>query len=429
MIEYCIQDTVVTAAVYKHQEKFAKENIQSIAFETKVASIISQQVENGFGFDLDKAASLEQQLLLEKAGIEDEMRSIFPDKIEERFSEKTGKRLKDKITVFNPSSRQQIADRLSEKYGWKPDSTEKGNYKVDRDALAKLEYPEAKTLVKYFDSTKLMSQVSDWILRARCARDKRIHGSLNTLGAVTGRMTSSNPNMQQVSGDKRARSLFVPRDGWVMVGADLSGLELRMLAHYLFKYDKGAYAKQILEGDIHTHNQNAMGLDTRAKAKSAIFCFLYGGGDTKFGSVIGTSASKAKKVKQDLLSNIPGLRQVLKDCEFSAHLSGMVRPLGWREIPVRSPHAALNTLLQSSGALVAKMWTCFCDQRLNRLFPNKWRWLANVHDELQLECHPSIAAELGKEVCQCSIKAGEFFGCNIPIHSEFRIGRNWAETH
>jgi len=429
MLDYCVQDTVVTAKIYQYQEKFKTDNEKAIAMEMKVADIISQQVENGFEFDLAIARETERQLLMDKVSIEDQMRIIFPDKVEERWSEKTGKRLKDKITVFNPGSRQQIAERLNEKYGWVAPETQKGNPQVDRSVLAKLEYEEAKVLVKYFDETKLLSQISDWILRAQCTRDGRIHGSLNTLGTVTGRMTSSNPNMQQVSSDKRARSLFVPSKGWVLVGADLSGLELRMLAHYLYPYDDGAYAKQILEGDIHVHNQNAMGLDSRNKAKSAIYCFLYGGGDAKFGSVVGISARKARDTKNQLLKNIPGLSRIIKDCEFATHAKGCVRPFNWRDIPVRSAHAALNTLLQSSGAHIAKIWTCFADVSFNKMFKNQWRWVANVHDEIQIECSPDIAHDLGREVCACATKAGEFIGCKIRIDAEYRIGRNWSETH
>lgn len=429
MLEYCTQDTIVTAKVYEYQKEFAKANEPSIKMEHKVATVISKQVENGFGFDLEKGKDLEKELLLLKVSVEDDMRNIFPNITEERWSDKTGKRLKDKITVFNPGSRQQIASRLKEKYGWHYPVTDKGNPKVDRAVLSKLEYPEAKLLVDYFDSNKLMSQVSDWITRSEASRDGRVHGSINTLGTVTGRMTSNNPNMQQVSSDPRARSLFIPRPGWVLVGSDLSGLELRMLAHYLHKYDNGAYADQILNGDIHIHNQNAMGLDTRNLAKSAIYCFLYGGGDAKFGSVIGTNATKARRIKKELLLNIPGLKRVLSDCLFDANAKGSVCPFDWREIPVRSDHAALNTLLQSSGAHIAKLWTCYAHEKLSKLFPGKWEWIANVHDELQIECSPDIAHELGKVVCSCSVSAGKFFGCNIPIAAEYRIGKNWSETH
>ena len=429
MLSYCVQDSVVTAKIYEYQKNFAKNFGDSLKMEHRVAEVISEQVENGFGFDMERAKDLEQSLMTQKAETEAYMSNVFPDKVIKRYSEKTGKRLKDKVIQFNPGSRKQIADRLNEKYGWHYPVTDKGNPKVDRSVLSKLDYPEAKMLVDYFDSTKLMSQVTDWIKRAETSRDGRVHGSINTLGTVTGRMTSNNPNMQQVSGDKRARSLFIPRKGWSLVGCDLKGLELRMLAHYLYPYDGGKYAEVVVDGDVHTHNQIAMEVDTRNKAKGGIYCFLYGGGDAKFGSVIGASAKKGREIKNNLLSNIPGLRKLIDICKFNSVQNGEVRPFDWRGIPVRSEHAALNTLLQSSGAHIAKVWTCYADKVLKDRFNGRFAWVANVHDELQIECEKEIAKEVGQEVCRCATLAGKFFNCRVKIEADYRVGNNWSETH
>ena len=429
MLEYCEIDSMVTAKIFKYQEDFIKKNNNPVLLEMKVGEIISMQTSNGFGFDLDAAYDLEMQLLIDKSRIEDEMHRIFPDKVIERYSEKTGKRLKDKIEVFNPGSRQQIASRLIEKYGWEPPLTEKGNYKVDESVLSELDYPEAKILMEYLYTIKLMSQVSDWVKRAEHSRDGRIHAFLNTLGTVTGRMSSNQPNIQQVSKDKRARALFVPRKNWKLVGADLKGLELRMLAHYLAKYDNGSYAEIVVNGDVHTTNQNAMSLDTRDKAKTAIYCFLYGGGDEKFGKTIGCSTYKAKKTKESLLNNIPGLREVVNDCKFAASKNGFVRPFDWRDIPVRSNHAALNTLLQSSGAHIAKAWTCFVHKKLTSLYPGKWAWVANVHDEIQIECAPDICDEIGNICLESAKLAGDMYKCRCLIEADYSVGNNWAETH
>jgi DNA polymerase I-like protein with 3'-5' exonuclease and polymerase domains len=398
--------------------------------EHVVADMIKRQVEAGFSFDLDKAEALEMELLIEKSQIEDEMRRIFPDKIIVRHSEKTGKRLKDKVEVFNPGSRQQIAERLTEKYGWEPSTTDKGNPKVDHEVLSNLDYPEAKTLCKYFDLIKLMSQVSDWVGRAKVSRDKRIHSYINTLGAVTGRMSSKEPNIQQVHSDPRARALFVPRTGWVLVGSDLKGLELRMLAHYLYPFDNGAYAKEVCEGDIHTHNQKAMELDSRNTAKTGIYCFLYGGGDEKFAKTIGSSVYKAKQTKNKLLSNIPGLKKLIENCRFDTLDKGYVKPFNWRPVYVRKEHAALNTLLQSSGAHIAKAWACVADQRLRmEIGQDKFNWVASVHDELQVECHPDVANKVGKILCESATTAGELLRSNCKIEAEFKVGNNWSETH
>jgi DNA polymerase I-like protein with 3'-5' exonuclease and polymerase domains len=429
---YCVQDSVVTAKLFNYltTQPYFTTYSRAIRMEHVVADMIKRQVENGFSFDIDKAENLEMELLIEKSQIEDEMRRIFPDKVIERYSEKTGKKLKDKIEVFNPGSRQQIAERLKEKYGWEPNETDKGNPKVDHDVLSQLEYPEAKTLCKYFDLIKLMGQVSDWVSRAKQSRDKRIHGYVNTLGTVTGRMSAKEPNMQQVHSDSRARALFRPRDGWVLVGCDLKGLELRMLAHYLHQYDGGTYSKVVVEGDIHTHNQTAMELDSRNTAKTAIYCFLYGGGDEKFGKTVGCTAYKAKQIKNKLLSNIPGLKKVIDNCRFDTLNAGSVKPFNWRPIPVRKEHAALNTLLQSSGAHIAKAWACVADHRLKlEIGSDKFGWVASVHDELQIECHPDYAHKIGNILCESATTAGDLMKCNCVIEAEYKIGSNWSETH
>ncbi len=432
MGEYCIQDSVATVKIWDHfaSQSYMIKYSRAVRMEHVVADMIKRQVEAGFSFDVDKAERLEMELLIEKSQIEDQMRRIFPDKIIVRHSEKTGKRLKDKIEVFNPGSRQQIAERLSEKYGWEPNTTDKGNPKVDHEVLSNLDYPEAKVLCNYFDLVKLMSQVSDWVSRSKSSRDGKIHAFINTLGAVTGRMSSREPNIQQVHSDPRARALFVPREGWSLVGSDLKGLELRMLAHYLFPYDNGAYAKEVCEGDIHTHNQKAMELDSRNTAKTAIYCFLYGGGDEKFGKTVGCSTHKAKQTKGKLLSNIPGLKKLIENCRFDTLDKGYVMPFNWRPVYVRKEHAALNTLLQSSGAHIAKGWACVADQRLRmEIGQDKFNWVASVHDELQVECHPDVANKVGKILCDSATTAGELLRCNCKIEAEFKVGTNWSETH
>jgi DNA polymerase I-like protein with 3'-5' exonuclease and polymerase domains len=432
MGKYCLQDSVVTAKIWDHfsQQNYMVQYSRAIRMEHVVADMIKRQVEAGFGFDIDKAEALEMELLIEKSQIEDTMRRIFPDKIIVRHSEKTGKRLKDKVEVFNPGSRQQIAERLQEKYGWEPSTTDKGNPKVDHEVLSNLEYPEAKTLCEYFDLIKLMSQVSDWVGRARKSRDGRIHGYINTLGAVTGRMSSKEPNIQQVHSDPRARALFVPKKNWVLVGSDLKGLELRMLAHYLHPFDNGSYAKEVCEGDIHTHNQKAMELESRNTAKTAIYCFLYGGGDEKFAKTIGSSTYKAKQTKNKLLSNIPGLKKLIENCRFDTLDKGFVKPFNWRPVFVRKEHAALNTLLQSSGAHIAKAWACVADQRLKmEIGQDKFNWVASVHDELQVECHPDVAHKVGNILCESATTAGELLRSNCKIEAEYKIGNNWSETH
>jgi DNA polymerase I-like protein with 3'-5' exonuclease and polymerase domains len=423
---YCKQDTRLGEAIYYAQKKFLSNNREVVGFEHRVSEVLMEQVCNGFNYDINAGEKLHQNLMLEKLGIEDEMRQIFPDRIIIRHSEKTGKRLKDKIEVFNPGSRQQIADRLTEKYGWEPPLTDKGNPKVDESVLSTLNYPEAKKLVEYFDTCKLMGMVEDWNTRAAHSRDNKVHGGINAQGAATGRCTHSQPNVAQVSGDHRARELWVPNDGDVLVGADLSGLELRMLAHFMAKYDNGEYAKVLLTGDIHTHNQNAAGLESRSLAKSFIYAYLYGAGDKKIALVCNCSVNAARDLRERFQQEIPALAKVQDAVKFeTAKRGGVILPDG-RKVPVRSEHAALNTLLQGSGAIVSKYWMVEANKAVKSMGAKQ---LAYIHDELQYSCPASIADEFGKAVTKAATTAGEILKMNIRIDAEYRVGKSWAETH
>ena len=431
MIDYCVQDVHVANQIYNTQQTWIKAHKYErvVKLEHMASDIIKRQQSNGFGFDLSKGDALRIELLSTKAQIEDEMRQIFPDKVHVRFSEKTGKRLKDKIEVFNPGSRKQIAERLYEKYGWVAPETDNGNPNVDANVLKDLEYPEAKHLVLYFDTIKLMGQVDDWITRASHSRDGKVHGFVNVQGAATGRCTHSQPNLAQVSGDHKARELWIPHEGDVLLGADLSGLELRMLAHYMHKYDNGAYADVILNGDIHTHNQEKAGLPTRSNAKTFIYGFLYGAGDAKVGKIIDGSAKQGKALKDKFLKELPALAKVKADVEFQVAKSSTVTLVDGRKAPVRSAHAALNTLLQGSGAVVSKYWMILADINLRKSFGNKVKQLAYVHDELQFSCPADIADAAGKIITDSAIEAGTRLGIKMPINAEFNVGNNWADTH
>ena len=423
---YCKQDTRLGEAIYNAQKKFLSDNREVVGFEHRVSEVLMEQVCNGFNYNINAGEKLHQNLMLEKLGIEDEMRQIFPDRIVIRHSEKTGKRLKDKIEVFNPGSRQQIAERLTEKYGWEPPLTDKGNAKVDESVLSTLNYPEAKKLVEYFDTIKLMGMVEDWNTRAANSRDNKVHGGINAQGAATGRCTHSQPNVAQVSGDHRARELWVPNDGDVLVGADLSGLELRMLAHFMAKYDNGEYAKVLLTGDIHTHNQNAAGLESRSLAKSFIYAYLYGAGDKKIALVCNCSVNAARDLRERFQQEIPALAKVQDAVKFeTAKRGGVILPDG-RKVPVRSEHAALNTLLQGSGAIVSKYWMVEANKAVKSMGAKQ---LAYIHDELQYSCAASIADEFGKAVTKAATTAGEILKMNIRIDAEYRVGKSWAETH
>mgnify|MGYP003132666163 FL=1 len=428
MVSYCHQDVSITVDIYNAQKSFTSKNMKSVKMEHKIAYIVSNQIINGFGFDLDAAEELERDLLMEKVQIEDTLGQIFPPIIEERWSDKTGKRLKDKITVFNPGSRKQIAERLGDKYNWVAPKTDKGNPKVDESVLKSLNFPEAKQLCEYFYITKLLGQIEDWILRANTSRDARVHGSVNTQGTVTGRMTASQPNLQQVSGDPRARALFVPREDWVQVGIDASGLEARLLASRMARWDDGEFGDTVLNDDIHSVNQKKAGLPSRDAAKTFFYALIYGAGDMKIGKIIGSNAKQGKIIKHRYLEAMPALKQLLANVEWQVANKGTITLLDGREVPCRSGHKALNVQIQGDGAMIMKLAQILLERDLKPYY-NQYNFMATVHDEWQIECDPIIADIVGKLGCNAIQRSGKILGCRVRMDGEYRIGKNWSECH
>jgi DNA polymerase I-like protein with 3'-5' exonuclease and polymerase domains len=431
MKEYCIQDTLVTQKLYEHltsELKFNKFDQRSIDLEHKVQAIIAKQERNGFKLDEVAGITLLTTLQNKLAVIEAELQSIFPAKTIERISEKTGKSLKAKVEVFNPGSRKQIGERLIEK-GWKPSRyTETGQPIVDEGTLDGVDIPEAKAINEYLMLQKRVAQIESWLKAV--GEDGRVHGKVITNGAVTGRMTHMSPNMAQVpnSGSpygEDCRDLWIVEKGYKLVGIDASGLELRMLAHYM-KDD--AYTHEVVSGDIHTANQKAAGLHTRSQAKTFIYAFLYGAGDAKIGTVVGAGAKEGKELKSRFLQNTPSLEKLREQVSSIAASKGTLPGLDGRRVQVRSDHAALNTLLQSAGAIVMKQALVLLNDELRRAKIN-YKFVANVHDEWQIEVEEARAEEAGKLGVLAIEQAGKVLNMRCPLGGEYKVGNSWKETH
>jgi DNA polymerase I-like protein with 3'-5' exonuclease and polymerase domains len=429
--EYCIQDTLVTQKLYDvliNELKYNKFEQRSIELEHKVQAIVAKQERNGFKLDEKKATILLSELTSKLAAIEVAMQGIFPAKTIERVSEKTGKSLKAKVEVFNPGSRKQIGERLIEK-GWKPDRfTETGQPIVDEGTLEGLDIPEAKAINEYLMLQKRIAQIESWL--KALGSDGRVHGKVITNGAVTGRMTHMSPNMAQVpnSGSpygEDCRDLWIVDKGYKLVGIDASGLELRMLAHYM-KDD--AYTSEVVSGDIHTANQKAAGLETRNQAKTFIYAFLYGAGDAKIGKVVGAGEKEGKELKSRFLQNTPSLKILREKVSGIAKNTGTLPGLDGRRLQVRSDHAALNTLLQSAGAIVMKQAVVLLDESLSK-FGIDYKFVANVHDEWQIEVEESYADMVGKIGAQSIENAGKVLQMRCPLAGEYKVGNSWKETH
>ena len=429
MLKYCIRDVELTAKVYKTLiPRLHFFSSRSIKLEHQVRAIIDQQERNGFALDIPEAMQLAAKLSDEANQIKEKLQDVFPPIVEIRYSEKTGKRLKDKVIVFNPSSRQQIADRLMG-LGWEPTKhTDKGHVIVGEEILETIDLEEAKLLSRYLLLEKRATQIQSWVDAVK--EDNRVHGKVWTLGTITGRMTHTSPNMAQIPAvyspyGKECRSVWTVTDTrYSLLGCDASGLELRTLAHYM---NDPSFIKEVIDGDVHTANQQAAGLPTRDNAKTFIYAFLYGAGAAKIGKIVNGSAKDGQRLIDNFLENMPALK-TLRHMVDKLASRGSLLGLDGRLLKVRSAHAALNTLLQGAGAVVCKEWLKFIIIEATKRKLD-FKLVASVHDEYQFEVLKEHAEELGQVTKWAMKQTEKSLGVRCPLDSEYKIGNNWSDTH
>ncbi len=542
MMDYCVQDLIVNFLLWKTIAS-KKPAAKAVALEHDIQKIIIDQERNGVGFNVVKAGRLYAELSARREALLEECRLLFPKwivpggievpsrtvrrgrgeygkRLEKVYHKTTGKPLKDRevyrvyetvtagwsrqkfeIVEFNPGSRAHVADRLIAVYGWQPiefnspdddeDGGELGKPKVTDEILGNLDYPAAKLLAEFYVIQKRLGMLSEgknaWLTHEQ---NGIIYGQLNPQGTPTGRATHSKPNLGQVPSltnakgtvpyGRECRELFQPtRKGWVQVGADASGLELRCLGHELHPFDGGAYADIVLNGDIHWTNAILLGLvplgttrddhiklhkEARAIAKRFIYAFLYGGGAEMIGSIAGVTAEEVAKWGKDkrtinrlvkdgrhpepalvativkggklmdkFLENLPALKD-LKDRikDELKELAGNLRGLDGRLLPSRSAHSALNLLLQSDGALICKQWIIIAHRDLaaaGYVLDADYAQMLWVHDEIQIECRPEIAEDVARIIREAVPKAGLFFDFRVKLDGESMIGEHWAACH
>jgi DNA polymerase I len=425
---YCRQDVSVTVDLYKLLSQELRGWGESVQLEHDVAAILKRQEQHGFKFDKHKGEALLAQLTGEVADIESELQVTFPPIVEERVSDKTGKPLKTKVTPFNPGSRQQIAERLATLGVTFTEETEKGSTIINEKVLEGIDLPEAKLIARYLMLQKRISQVSSWFDVVK--PNGRVHGRVITNGAVTGRMTHISPNMAQVpnSGSEygsECRELWTVEPGNKLVGIDASGLELRMLAHYM---KDARYTDEILNGDIHTANQKAAGLLNRNTAKTFIYAFLYGAGAAKIGAIVGSDEKDGRKLMRRFLRNTPALGELKDKVSRLYERDGFLTGLDGRHLLVRSEHSALNTLLQGAGAILMKKSLVILNNKLKCGIIDA-KFCANVHDEWQVEVSEEDAEQVGKMAVAAIEEAGVALGLRCPTTGEYNVGNNWKETH
>jgi len=460
MLEYCKRDVELNTKVYQQLRVESRGfTPTAVKLEHSVAKIIDDQRRNGFELDMRKAmllvAMFQEKLDATEAEVHETFKpKVIVDILKPKYTKsgklakvsegpdgkgvrltdeeydimlQTNKPLKRETHIeFNLGSRKQIGEYLVEA-GWTPKNfTPTGQPIVDEGTLSKVKnIPEAALIAKYLMLQKRLAQVNSWIKAVE--PDNRVRGYVNPNGAVTGRMTHSHPNMAQIPSSnspygKECRSCWTVREGNKLVGIDASGLELRMLAHYM--NDK-EYTNEILNGDIHSANQRLAGLESRNQAKTFIYAFLYGAGNAKIGSVVKAGQARGKQLREQFLSSLPSLKSLIQRVQRDSK-KGFLKGLDGRKVSVRSEHAALNTLLQSAGAIVMKEALVVLEKKIRHLDA---KFVANVHDEWQIECSEQDAEAVGQAGIDAIVEAGKNLNLNCPLDGDYNIGDGWHETH
>ena len=358
---------------------------------------------------------------------------------------------KIKVVEFKPSSRLHIAKVMQERFNWRPkEFTPSGQPKIDESVLNGIDNPEALLLKEYLLLDKRLGMLSEgrqaWLKQVKETDvGYTIHHSCRP-GPITHRMQHSHPNLAQVPAGRSpygndCRALFTVPKGWLLMGADVSGLELRTLAEEMTPWDDGEYAKVVVDGDVHTLNQNLVGLDNRDDAKTFIYALIYGAGNEKLGTIKDDKAKGERKLKRlgkaarkGLEDGLPALVKLTKAVRAQYKQKGFVRLLDGRRAYPRAEYTALNTKIQGNGAIICKWWVVLFAEKMEAAFGpqgwnGKWAALGFIHDEIQIAVRPEIHEEASRLALEAIAEAGILLGVTIPLAGKVTFGANWKETH
>ena len=410
-----------------------------VSLEHQVAQILTKQEQHGWFFNESAARELESTLRKEYEETCAVLRNRHPFVAGSLFTPKRNNRTRGffagapftKLKELNPTSRDHIAWILSTHYDWQPSSlTNSGKAVIDETVLKDIGTDIALQFLTLLDLTKKLGMISEGVnaWQKLVTTSSRIHHHCS-VATQTFRAAHRSPNLAQVPSDERFRRLFTASPGLFMVGCDLAGVELRMLAHYLARWDEGRYAKVLLHGDIHQENADKIGV-SRKLVKTISYAFLYGAGDQKLGLSYDKQLSpekakkKGKEIRKAYIDAIPGLEKLLEGVHKASE-RGYVQGIDKRKILVDSKHKSLNYLIQGSSAVLAKRWMLLTHENL----PPTARQLAFVHDELQFECEEKEVDDLKFLLELSAVQAGEYYKLRCPIAAESKSGSTWADVH
>lgn len=452
MDAYCQQDVVVTRAVLRMIKKSLRFSQQAHDMEMELKEYLLDQEREGFPFDVEAAKRLYVDLAAERAPLEETLAKVFQpwevykEFIPKRDNVKKGY-VKDvpfqkkKMVTFNPRSHAHIANRLIAVRGWVPEEfTDKGAPCTDAEILEGLgkQWPECKLLARHAELQKVIGMISEGksAYLKMVSPDGRLRGRIGTCTTVTGRCNHKEPNLGNIprKGElgKRIRLLFTAIPGYSLVGSDAKGLELRMMGHFIARFDGGQYGKIVVEGDPHAFHQGLADLKSRDDAKTFIYGFIYGAGDAKIGLIISKGQSAGRALRLKFLKRFPALSKLKDAVAKKAGEHGYINGLDGRRLHVRAIYSSLNTLLQSAGALVTKYWVILVNREIRRLGlfqDGSIRQVAYVHDEIQALVKIGLEKTFEKICVDSMHQAGEHFGLRLPLDADTKIGTSWGDTH
>ena len=468
----CLEDVKINVAVWERLRGMYDAMPVAVEIEHKTAWSIAQMCAHGIHFDKEGGFALFDELMTEAETARDSIQSklpyVYKPKGPPRILKKDANRghwahgMLEAGVEFQEvihrqlqvGSRLDMIDYLQREYKWKPtEMTPTGQPKLNDEVLRALPWDGTDELANYFKAWKVIGYLNSEPKNGRgggwlhhVTDEGKLHAGFIPLTAITGRPSCVAPNLQQVPTDPRVRRLFGPKNGWVQVGVDADGQELRCLGHYLYPFDQGEYAREVVDGDIHTKIQNLIGFHTRKGTKPVEYGLIYGAGDEKLGHIalkdamsvgetLGRKSFKrrGKEIRAAIMEGLTGFQDLMDAVRLKASQEGKLRGLDGRTLWVRSPHSALNLIMQSAGIIHMKKTISMVDDYLwndNRLKRgvdyelNLW-----VHDELQFETSTDNAEALGITAAKCIVEAAEALGFKLPMTGTYAVGANWSETH
>lgn len=454
MLIYMKQDVNLSMQVLDFFWENYVKSLDPIELENEFARWMNIQQKLGTYFDEDIGLLLDKTLKEDQANVMQDIQKVFPPRVVSlgEFVPKRNNKTKGygkgipctKIEIekeFKPTPNK-IAERLITDFGWVPTevSEKTGKPRLDEEIMDSIDIEGIEPVKRYFMLKKRLGMLTEgrnaWL---KLVSNNRIHGRVNTLGTVTHRCTHNNPNVSQVTASRKPygtemRECFSSPPGYHFIDTDLSGIELRVLAHFLFPYDDGEYRDVILNGDIHTYNQEMAGLPTRDAAKTFIYGTLYGAGPLLIGSMLAPKESESQQKKlgreaqYQFKNKLRGFKKMDRDIkrEMSEN-GGRVKLVDGRSVPVRSEHKKLNVKLQGTAGIYAKKWGIDIYNSMEESFSSLWQPAIHCHDAVSLyaKIGEVPTEEVKKIVKNAVLSADEYFGMNCSNDFGFAVGKDW----